>query len=149
MLNPFGAPLPPVLARLFALLEAHTEATEEGVLIIEQDRRPVRGGEPGGPPLDPVIVFVPAAPRAGATSGRVAPDLIAELVTDGGPGRAARYARAGVREYWRVEAAPPRIVVHTEPAGDAFGRVEAFAGDDPVRSPALPGLSLRPRDLVP
>ncbi|MCO5170750.1 MAG: Uma2 family endonuclease [Planctomycetes bacterium] len=151
MLPPFGrplAPLPPLLARLHALLEAHAEATEEGVLIIEQDRRP--GADPTA---TPVIVFVPARPRPEAATGRAAPELIAEVVVPGGEPREARYARAGVREYWRVEPrdpGPPRVVVATDPDGEA-GRFRArasFEGVDLVRSGVLPDLALRPADLV-
>ncbi|MBX3471816.1 MAG: Uma2 family endonuclease [Planctomycetes bacterium] len=151
MIPPFGrpfAPLPPLLARLHALLEAHAEETEEGVLIIEQDRRPG-----AGPAALPVVVFVPARPRPEAAAGRAAPELIAEVVLPGAEPREARYARAGVREYWRVEprdAGPPRVVVATEPDGETGRfRIEvAFEGAEPVRSGVLPGLVLRPADLL-
>lgn len=147
--GPFGPPLPPLLARLHAVLEAHAEDTEEGVLIIEHDRRPAPGASGS-----PVIVFVPATPRPDAASGRVAPELIAEVIGPGGEGREARYARAGVREFWRVEPSepgqPPRVHVLTEPDGDAgrFRRAVTHDGDDPVRSGVLPGLVLRPADLI-
>lgn len=152
--GPFRAPLPPLLARLHALLEAHAEDTEEGVLIIEHDRRPAPGAAGS-----PVVVYVPATPRPDAALGRVAPELIAEVmgaevIGPGGEGREARYARAGVREFWRVEPGDPgqapRVHVLTEPDGDAgrFRRVVTHDGDDPVRSGVLPGLVLRPADLI-
>lgn len=146
--GPFRAPLPPLLARLHALLEAHAEDTEEGVLIIEQDRR-LKPDAP--PPGLPVIVFVPAKARPGATAGRVAPELIVELVTTPGPSeREARYARNDVREYWRVEPGPPvRIIVHTQAdtAASVFRAASAHEDQDPVRSGVLPRLVLRPADL--
>ncbi|MCW8138929.1 MAG: hypothetical protein KIT58_08490, partial [Planctomycetota bacterium] len=65
----------------------------------------------------------------------------------------ARYARAGVREYWRVEprdTGPPRVVVATDPDGEVgrFRTEAAFEGAEPVRSGVLPDLVLRPADLV-
>ncbi len=157
--GPFGAPLPPLLARLHALLEAHAEETEEGVLIVEHDRRPDAASR-----ASPVIVYVPATPQPGAVSGRVAPELIAEVIApaaDAGDevarrsdDREARYARAGVREFWRVEpdaaGGPPRVHVLTAPDADAgrFGQVVTHAADDQVRSGVLPRLVLRPSDLI-
>lgn len=146
--EPFARPLPPPLERLHALLEAHAEATEEGVLIVEHDHRPVAGEA-----ASPVIVYVPSARRPGAASGRVAPELIAEVLP-GVPEREARYARAGVQEYWRVEPGPegaaPRIHVLADPDAEAgrYRSVVTHAGDDPVRSAVLPGLVLRPADLI-
>lgn len=138
-----------MLAKLHALLEAHAEDTEEGVLIIEQDRRVKADGPPPGLP---VIVFVPAKPRPGATTGRVAPELIVELVTAPGPSeRQVRYAKNDVREYWRVEPGPPvRIIVQTDPdkATSTFRASTTHEGDDPVRSGVMPSLVLRPADLV-
>lgn len=143
-------PLPPILARLHELLEAHAEEAEQGVLIIEQDRRTT----PGTAALLPVIVFIPAKPRPDAREGRVAPELIVELVDPpGGASREERYARAGVREYWRVEPAPtgpPRIVVlqAPDPAASRFLTSREHVGADPVVSSILPGLRLAPDDLV-
>lgn len=124
------------------------------MLIIEHDRRPAAGA----PPAAPVIVYVPATPRPDAASGRVAPELIAEVIGEvigpGGEGREGRYARAGVREYWRVEPGdpgqPPRVHVLTDPDAEAgrFRVVVTHEGDDPVRSAVLPDLVLRPADLV-
>lgn len=142
MFPPLRQPLPPLLARLHALLEEHVEGVEEGILIIEQDRRPKDAAGL------PVIVFVPARPRAGAATGRVAPELIAEVVVvEADRHREAAYARAGVREYWRVTA--ERIDLHWEPDGARFTRTASFGKDDEVRSEVMTGLRLRPRDLAP
>jgi Uma2 family endonuclease len=154
MFNFPKVPLPPLLARLHELLEAHAEETEEGVLIIEQDRRVSPGAGPGTAALLPVIMFVPAKPRPDAKEGRVAPELIVEVLgAPGGPSREERYARAGVREYWRVEPAPtgpPRIVVLQDPdaATSRFRRSSEHVGGDPVVSSIMPRLRLAPADLV-
>ena len=145
---PLQGPLPPLLAALHARLEEHVESTEEGILIIEQDRRLVPGG---GPPQLPVVVFVPARPREGSSTGRVAPELIAEVT---GPrtndDRLQRYAAAGVREYWRVDGAGPTITIHEEPQpeGKRFARVQSFGPDQPIASTLFPRLVLRPADLA-
>jgi hypothetical protein len=141
VLPPFRQPLPPLLAKLHALLEEHVEAVEEGILIIEQDRRPqLAAGLP-------VIVFVPARPQAAAASGRVAPELIAELVVDPADrSREGMYARAGVREYWRVDA--EKIVIQHDAKEGRFTRSATYAQDEAVVSEVMPGLRLRPRDLA-
>ena len=119
------------------------------MLIIEHDRRPAPGAS-----ASPVIVYVPATPRPDAASGRVAPELIAEVIDPSSPDeREGRYARAGVREFWRVEPVagqPPRVHVLTDPDGAAgrFRGVVTHVGDDPVRSGVLPRLVLRPKDLA-
>lgn len=153
MFNFPKVPLPPLLARLHELLEAHAEETEEGVLIIEQDRRVSPAAGPGAAALLPVIMFVPAKPRPDAKEGRVAPELIVELAAPGGESREGRYARAGVREYWRVEPAPdgpPTIVVMQDPdaATSRFRRSSEHVGADPVVSSIMPALRLAPADLV-
>lgn len=144
----FRAPLPPLLARLHAILDAWAEESDEAVVIVEQDRL-VKPGDP--PPGLPVVVVVPARPRPGAATGRVAPDLIAELVEGPGPSaREAKYARNDVREYWRVEPGPPlRIVVCSDPdpAAGRYRTLTPHAGDEPVRSQVVPALALRPADL--
>lgn len=144
---PFGprpGPLPPLLARLHALLDAHVEETEEGVLIIEQDRR-VR---PGDAPRLPVLVFVPARPTTPSPSGRVAPELIIEVL---GPGqddeRPARYARAGVKELWRVGEGPTVTVLH-DPVDGRWTRSRVFTGEERVVSEQLPTLALTPAQLA-
>ena len=145
---PLQGPLPPLLAALHARLEEHVEAIEEGVLIIEQDRCLVPGG---GPPQLPVVVFVPARPREGSSTGRVAPELIAEVT---GPrtndDRLQKYAAAGVREYWRVDGAGPTIAIHEEPdaATRRFARVRTYGPQEPIASTLFPKLVLRPGDLA-
>lgn len=146
---PFGpkpGPLPPLLARLHALLDAHVEDTEEGVLIIEQDRRVL----PGDAPRLPVLVFVPAKPSAPGPTGRVAPELIIEVL---GPGqddeRPAKYARAGVKELWRVADGPVVTVLNDPvPAEGRWARSRVFRGPERVVSEQLPRLALTPAQLA-
>jgi Uma2 family endonuclease len=138
-------PLPPVLARLFELLEGHTEQVEEGFFMAEQDRNRQHQAQP-------VLMYVrPASLRGPETAERRPMDWIGEVL-DGEPDpeRLPRYARNGVPEYWRVEPAGPRIVVHTEPLKneERYAKVEVFAADEPIRSLTFPGLELTPAGLV-
>ena len=146
-------PLPPALARLHELLEAYTERHEEGFFMAEQDRNKSHQAQP-------VLVFVTAsslrqdpdsAPR------RQAPDWIGEILAAGPASkRMPRYAKAGVKEYWRVDlglsadgVAPPRIEVHWEPRGDGtYAKVKSFEAGEKVVSHLFSDLDLRPGDLV-
>lgn len=162
MFFPLRTPLPPLLARLHAALERWAEAHEEGIVIVEHDRRPPRpppgGAAPGAAPPDgpvplPVIVVIPPRPRGEGVAGRVAPDFLAELEQAGvSEDRLRRCARAGVPELWRVTAdpagGPPALVVFTEPAGEGYARARAVAPDEEVAAGALPSFTLRPRDLL-
>lgn len=138
-------PLPPVLARLFELLEGYTEGREAGFFMAEQDRNRQHRAQP-------VLVYVgPEALRGeGRTGEPRPPDWLGEVREGEDEGdRAVRAARAGVREYWRVDPAGPAVWVHTEPRPDGgWGRREVFRGDEPVRSDTFPGLVLRPSDLL-
>jgi len=74
-----------------------------------------------------------------------APDWVCEvadssLARDRGIKRAA-YARFGIPEYWLVELPERRVVVHAEPAGDAYARVDAVARGT-LTSPTVAGLSV-------
>jgi Uma2 family endonuclease len=46
--------------------------------------------------------------------------------------KAARYARAGVREYWLVDVPDRAVLVHREPEGDRYGSVTTVGDGDTV-----------------
>ena len=146
-------PLPPALARLHELLERYTETHEEGFFMAEQDRNRQHRAQP-------VLVFVsPQSLRQDPKTApkRSAPDWIGEILTaETQPKRMARYAQAGVKEYWKVDLGmsesgigPARIEVHTEPTSDGtFAHVREYVGDEQVESLSFPGLELKPIDLA-
>ena len=82
---------------------------------------------------------------------RVPPDLAIEILS---PSTAANdrgrkmqlLARHGVREYWLVDPTAVRVEVY-QLSGTQFALASAAAGDEPVQSPLLAGLSLAPADL--
>jgi len=81
---------------------------------------------------------------------RWAPDLVVEIVSEGGEERdyvekREEYLRAGVREYWILNPAT-RILHALQRAGDVWEEV-TVAADDLYRCPLLPGLEVRPVEL--
>lgn len=84
---------------------------------------------------------------------RAAPDLAVEILSpstarnDRGRKRAL-LARHGVREYWLVDPDAVQIEVYAL-TGDELVLSSSCAGSEPVRSPLLPQLALRPESLVP
>lgn len=144
--------MPPSLNRLHEILEAYTEAHEEGFFMAEQDRNQQHQAQP-------VLVFIgPESLKQDPESApkRQAPDWIGEIVGETPfPERMARYAKAGVREYWRIDLglstdgiAPARIEIHVSPSKDGtFGEVTVFTDDEPVKTERFPGLKLCPQDL--
>jgi Uma2 family endonuclease len=98
--------------------------------------------------VQPDVLFVTTA-----SLGRIRerlhgpPDLAIEVLSRGHAERDRivkrdLYARHGVREFWIVDPDAHTIEVMTqEGAGWKFAGL--FSGDEPVRSPLLPGLDLR------
>jgi Uma2 family endonuclease len=84
---------------------------------------------------------------------QVSPDLAIEILSpstarnDRGRKRHL-LARHGVREYWLVDPDAVVIEVYTQTEGE-LALATAASGGELVQSPMLPGLSLRPVDLVP
>ena len=107
-----------------------------------------------------LLVFVsPQSLRQDPDSApkRQAPDWIGEILgSEPHPQRMERYAKAGVREYWRVDlgisddgVAPPRIEIHTGPRPDgSYEEMATFVGDERVESTQFPTLDLKPQDLA-
>jgi Uma2 family endonuclease len=146
--------MPPSLAKLHQLLEQYTEEHEEGFFMAEQDQNRSHQAQP-------VLVFIaPESLRQDPETApkRAAPDWIGEILNDDDPreDRIQRYAKAGVKEYWRIDlglksdgVAPARIEVHTSPQSDgSYTDQVAFVGKETVVSERFPGLALCPQDLA-
>jgi len=128
--------LPPPLARLHDLLEGLHEQRERGLFLSEHDR-------PGDPRGRPLLMHLAAGSMSGARGpGRHAPDWIAEALDAGQESeRLARYAAAGVTEYWLVF--PGEVVVCREPRADgSFGQRRTYRGQERIESAAFPDLEL-------
>jgi len=63
--------------------------------------------------------------------------------------KAALYARAGIVEYWVLDMAGRRMIVHREPQGARYASVAAYSSEESVAPLAAPESSLRIRDAFP
>ncbi|MGO4884075.1 MAG: Uma2 family endonuclease [Bryobacteraceae bacterium] len=63
--------------------------------------------------------------------------------------KAALYARAGVVEYWVLDVAGRRLVVHRNPQSGAYADVAAYSEHETVSPLAAPQASLRMADAFP
>jgi Uma2 family endonuclease len=84
---------------------------------------------------------------------RYPPDLAIEILSPGTSrndrGRKLRlFERHRVQEYWLVDPEGAAIEVYRL-EGDRFVLAGTARGDEPVTSPLLPALALRPSDVVP
>lgn len=57
--------------------------------------------------------------------------------------KAELYARHGVRDYWVVDVAAPKIIIHRDPRDGAYGSVFTALADEAVAPLAFPDLPLR------
>ena len=62
--------------------------------------------------------------------------------------KAALYASAGIAEYWVLDLAANRIVVHRDPTGERYNSIFAFAADEAVTPLAAESASIRLNDLT-
>lgn len=67
---------------------------------------------------------------------------------DLGP-KAARYAAAGITEYWVLDIDQNRIVVHRDPAPTGYQSIAAYAADEPLSPLAAPQAVLQLTTLLP
>ena len=144
--------MPPSLSRLHEILESYTESREEGFFMAEQDRNEQFRAQP-------ILVFIgPESLKQDPEKApkRQAPDWIGEILGEiPYPERMARYAKAGVKEYWRIDlglssegVAPAKIEVHVSPQEDGtFAKVTVYLDAQQVESDHFPGLGLCPQDL--
>ena len=63
--------------------------------------------------------------------------------------KARLYAKAGIPEYWVIDVQERSLHVHTGPSARGYKTIEAFEPADVVKSRAVPGLSLKVRELMP
>jgi Uma2 family endonuclease len=61
--------------------------------------------------------------------------------------KAEIYAEAGIRDYWVVDAAASRIVVHRDPGKGRYRSVLPVPGNQEIRPLAFPEIALRPEVL--
>lgn len=61
--------------------------------------------------------------------------------------KARLYAKHGVSDYWVLDALRRRVVVHTRPQADGYGKVESFDMDASLPLPFAPEAVLRIADL--
>jgi Uma2 family endonuclease len=136
--SPIGNVHAAVVSRLTALFVP--AATERAVVRVQD---PAILNDFSAPQPDIAVVayradfYVGAHPRPGDVL------LIVEVAdssirTDLGL-KARLYASAGVAEYWVVDLARRRIVVHAQPEGDRYASVQRFTGTDTVATAAFPG----------
>ncbi len=62
--------------------------------------------------------------------------------------KARLYARAAIAEYWVLDLAARRLIVHRSPLGDAYQSVIAYDAHEPVSPLAAPEHSLLPASLL-
>lgn len=62
--------------------------------------------------------------------------------------KAARYASAGITEYWVLDLPESRIVVHRHPDGDRYSSIVAYAIDEAVTPLAAESAAIQLQDLV-
>ncbi len=88
---------------------------------------------------EPDLAIVPPAPRERHPSGAV---LVVEIgigsrAIDLGP-KAAVYAAAGTPDYWMLDVESRTLVVHREPDGDRFARVQRLPDDATATALSVP-----------
>jgi Uma2 family endonuclease len=63
--------------------------------------------------------------------------------------KAALYARAGIVEYWVLDTASRRMIVHRDPREGAYSSVAAYTAEESLTPLAAPKSSLKISDLFP
>jgi Uma2 family endonuclease len=61
--------------------------------------------------------------------------------------KAALYARAGIAEYWVVDATGRRLIAHRSPAAGRYTSVVAYAEEEAIAPLAAPRASFRPAEV--
>ncbi|HEU0300635.1 MAG TPA: Uma2 family endonuclease [Longimicrobium sp.] len=62
--------------------------------------------------------------------------------------KAARYAQAGIPEYWLIDLTRDTISTCEVPAAGEYGRVNVYRPGDSWKSPGLGGLEIRVNDIL-
>ena len=63
--------------------------------------------------------------------------------------KAALYARAGITEYWVLDIAGRRLIVHRDPHGGRYRTVSAYGEHERLAPLAAPGCEVRVGDVLP
>jgi Uma2 family endonuclease len=63
--------------------------------------------------------------------------------------KAALYARAGIVEYWVLDIAARRLVVHRDPEGGSYRSVVAYSDEETITPLAAPNREFRVADAFP
>lgn len=141
-----------IAALVAARLVAAVEDAELGRVFTSPDI------DVGASVLRPDAVVVLAANAGIVAERRLVgpPDLVVEIASpstaaydrDEVQGKRAAYAHIGVPEYWIIDPAR-RTVTLLSLEGDRYRELGSFAGDDPLPSQVLPGLSAPARRFFP
>lgn len=62
--------------------------------------------------------------------------------------KAAIYADHGVRDYWVVDVAAGRVIVHRDPTDEGYRSIETFEADAEVAALLAPALAMRLAELL-
>lgn len=139
-------PLPPVLAHLHEILEGYAELHDRGFFMAEQDRNHEARNQP-------VLMYLcPTSLKDEKSTERRPPTWMGEVILrdqSPNPERLARYAKAGVSEFWRVcqEEQGYAVEVHSQPEGEAYASLTTFRGEERVDSGVFTELELTPASL--
>lgn len=69
------------------------------------------------------------------------------LSFDLGP-KAALYARAAIPEYWVIDIAGRRLIVHQHPVDGVYQSIQAYAEEEPVQTPLTGDATITVRQLL-
>ena len=81
-----------------------------------------------------------------------APDLIIEILSPGNSKKEIRikfelYQEAGVREYWIINPVEQNLIIYFLQSDGIFGGGKMYAGDDTVKSNAIPGFEIEANNI--
>jgi Uma2 family endonuclease len=125
------SPISPLHSELVAWLADHFVAQIDGTQARVQDLLRVEGGF-----VVPDLMVIEPPPRGAhpQTALLIAEVSVTTLRYD--LRKAARYARAGVSEYWVVDGPNRGLIQHLDPTPDGYERVETHTGDATVTAQA-------------
>lgn len=125
------SPISPLHSDLVAWLADHFVGRIEGAQARVQDLLRVEGGF-----VVPDLMVIEPPPRGThpETALLIAEVSVSTLRYD--LQKAARYARAGVKEYWVVDGAGRRVIQHLDPTPGEYRRVETHTDDATVQPQA-------------
>lgn len=124
-----------------------------GYLWVRQEKPILLPGETMRPEPDAAVTREPATAYRDRQPGPVDLLLVAE-VSDStldydSKTKALLYAKAGIREYWLLDIAGRRLLVHRTPSPTGFLSITIFVETASVETEAKPGLSILVSELLP